>query len=270
MAKLWKKIFRLLIMFVYCNTLTANVLNSETTLLFFQNDSSSILLTIVNDSISTIYSLPTFEDDSTSNVYIPKTIFTTEENSDNDSIPFISGEIVHITIPDPSEKFQSPHRASMYASIIPGLGQFYNKKYWKIPILFGGIGGVAYAISFNSERYNYYRGAYRDFIIRDPANKSYLEIIQGTPITEERIYGDAQQWFRDYLNNSKNRFKRYRDISYAGMVFVYMISIIDASIDAHFYYFDMSDDLSFMIEPAYFHLNGDIGGAFGINLKLTF
>ena len=189
---------------------------------------------------------------------------------DNDTIHIIAGEIVQVIIPEKEEKYHSPHRASMYSAIIPGAGQFYNKKYWKIPILYGGIGGVAYAISFNSERYNYYRGAYRDFIIRDPANKSYLEIIQGTVMTEERIYGDAQQWFRDYLNNSKNRFKRYRDISYAVMVFVYLINIIDASIDAHFYYFDMSDDLSFVIEPTYFHFNTDLGGAFGLSFRFTF
>ncbi|MCL2073840.1 MAG: DUF5683 domain-containing protein [Marinilabiliaceae bacterium] len=241
---------------MFINTLPAQIFPSDT--LF------------ANDSISTFYDTYPTEEDSISSVYVPKVIFTPDDDFHNDSINIISGEIVVVTLPDTDEKLHSPHRASMFSAIIPGVGQIYNKKYWKIPILFGGIGGVAYAISFNSERYSYYRGAYRDFIIRDPANKSYLEIIEGTVITEERIYGDAQQWFRDYLNNSKNRFKRYRDISYAGMVFVYVINIIDASIDAHFYYFDVSDDLSFTIEPAYFHFNGDIGGAFGLSLKLNF
>jgi hypothetical protein len=189
--------------------------------------------------------------------------------SQEDSL-IISGEIVPAIFPDTSEKIQSPHRASMYASVIPGLGQFYNKKYWKIPILFGGIGGVAYALSFNSERYGYYRNAYRDFIIRDPANKSYLEIIKGTIITEESIYNENQQWFRDYLNSSKKRFKRYRDISYASVVAVYLISIIDATIDAHFYYFNISDDLSFKIEPAYLYIDGYQTGTIGFNMKFIF
>ena len=187
----------------------------------------------------------------------------------SDSIAQISGEVITIPPIKSDEKFHSPHRASMYAAIFPGLGQFYNKKYWKIPIVFGGFGGAAYAISFNSERYNYYRGAYRDFIIRDPANKSYLDILKGTNIDEAYIYSNAD-WFQRYLNNSKQRFKRYRDLSYAGLVAWYLITIIDASIDAHFYYFDVSDDLSFQIDPTYIHINSDIGGAVGLKLRITF
>ena len=208
---------------------------------------------------STVAQLLTIDNDSAYHVF----------HIDSTATIVLSEEIIIVVLPESGEKYQSPHRASMYAAVIPGLGQVYNKKYWKLPILFDGIGGVAYAISFNSERYSYYRNAYRDFIIRDPANKSYLDIIQGTPITEERLYTDYQQWFRDYLNNSKRRFKRYRDISYAGMVAVYLVSLIDASVDAHFYYFDISDDLSFKIEPA-FQLEGYHGGVIGFNMKFNF
>jgi hypothetical protein len=225
-----------------------------------------------NDTISHVLMLDADE-------FIQDTLFTEQPQSflndtdifvvEEDSL-IISGEIVPVNIPDDSsEKFHSPHRASMFASVIPGLGQFYNKKYWKIPILLGGIGGVAYAVSFNSERYSYYRNAYRDFIIRDPANKSYLDIIEGTFITEEQIYNDYQQWFRDYLNNSKRRFKRFRDISYASVAAVYLISIIDATIDAHFYYFDISDDLSLKIVPTCFYIAGNQSGI-GLNMKIIF
>ena len=211
-----------------------------------------------------------FSNDSISNIYVPEPyIYIEEEYETRDTIVVVSGRIVDVP-EQTSEKFHSPHRASMYAAVIPGLGQIYNKQYWKIPILFGGIGGVAYALSFNSERYSYYRNAYRDFIIRDPANKSYLEIIEGTYITEELIYSTYEQWFRDYLNNSRKRFRRYRDMSYAGVVAVYLISIIDASIDAHFYYFDISDDLSFLIKPTYFDLDRYSIGAFGLTMRLNF
>ena len=219
---------------------------------------------------STAFKEEKFSNDSISKIYIPSEVFFTHDNKKADSVNVVSEKIIPSGAIQKTEKFHSPHRASMYAAVIPGLGQIYNKKYWKIPILFGGIGGVAYAVSFNSERYSYYRGAYRDFIIKDPANKSYLKIIEGTFITEEHIYKEYQQWFRDYLNSSKKRFKRYRDISYASVVAVYLISIIDASIDAHFYYFDISDDLSFSIQPAYIHVNGDFGGTLGLSFKFNF
>ena len=225
-----------------CHILQAQIYNSDTTSFILAVDSVIHKQTSINDTIIV---------------------------SANDSITITGGEVVTIPPRKVDEKFHSPHRASMYSAIFPGLGQVYNKKYWKIPILYGGIGGAAYAISFNSERYNYYRGAYRDFIIRDPANKSYLDILKGTNIDEQYIYNNAD-WFQRYLNNSKQRFKRYRDLSCAVMVAIYLINIIDASIDAHFYYFDVSDDLSFQIDPAYIHINGDMGGAIGLQMRITF
>src|SRR5690554_3571178 len=71
------------------------------------------------------------------------------------------------------EYVHSPHKATVYAAVFPGAGQIYNKKYWKLPVLYGMIGGLVYAISFNSNYYNKYRSAYRDFLIRDPGNTSY-------------------------------------------------------------------------------------------------
>ena len=78
------------------------------------------------------------------------------------------------------EKPHSPHKATFYSAILPGLGQAYNKKYFKIPIIYAGAGALAYAIHFNSKLYRKYRSAYRDWIIQDPHNKSYLELIPPT------------------------------------------------------------------------------------------
>ena len=255
------KIYCLLIGFGFSNSIIAQVILNDTINNFFNVDSTfQTIDSIEEDSIS---------NDSISNVYIPEPFIYPEDFEERNRVVIISGEVVNVPQQE-DEKFHSPHRASMFAAVIPGLGQIYNKQYWKIPILVGGIGGVTYALSFNSERYSYYRNAYRDFIIRDPANKSYLEILEGTFITEELITTQYEQWFRDYLNNSRKRFRRYRDMSYAGVVAVYLISIIDASIDAHFYYFDISDNLSFLIEPAYFHIDSNIGGALGLSMKLNF
>lgn len=146
-------------------------------------------------------------------------------------------------------KKHSPHKASFYAAILPGLGQAYNKKYWKIPLLYAGIGGVAYGIHFNSKYYNIYKAAYRDFVIRDPNNKSYLDLDLPDGYTEEFLYENAA-WFEETLQSKKQYYRRYRDLSYIGMISLYVIQIVDAAVDAHFYNFDISDDLSMQVQPS--------------------
>ncbi len=167
-------------------------------------------------------------------------------------------------------KYHSPHKASMYAAVIPGLGQIYNKKYWKLPIVYAGFGGVAYAVQFNSFQYDRYRSAYRDFLIRDPQNKSYLDIIANSPLTEEEITGPYADWFQRTLDNRRKYYRRYRDISYAGIVAVYLVQIIDATVDAHFKYFDISDDLSLNIEPVVLPNKTDNSNIMGLQLKFSF
>jgi hypothetical protein len=163
----------------------------------------------------------------------------------------------------------SPHKASMYAAIFPGLGQVYNKKYWKLPILYGGIGGMAYGIHFNTKYYNLYRSAYRDFLIRDPGNTSYEKVLPST-LTIEDVHGSYADWFQRALQSKRRYYKRYRDMTYIGMFAIYVISIIDASVDAHFYDFDISDDLSFRLEPAILSPFPDSGSAFGLQMQFRF
>jgi hypothetical protein len=163
----------------------------------------------------------------------------------------------------------SPHKASVYAAVFPGAGQIYNKKYWKVPLLYAGIGGLVYAIHFNSSYYNKYRSAYRDFLIRDPGNTSYEEFIP-VGLTIEDVHGQYEEWFQRALQNKRRYYKRYRDISYIGMAALYLASIIDASVDAHFYDFDISDDLSLRVEPAVLSPVSEKGSAFGLQMRLQF
>ncbi len=163
----------------------------------------------------------------------------------------------------------SPHKASVYAAVFPGAGQIYNKKYWKVPILYAGIGGLVYAIHFNTTYYNKYRSAYRDFLIRDPGNTSYVEFIPpGLGI--EDVHGARSEWFQRALQNKRRFYKRYRDMSYIGMAALYLASIIDASVDAHFYDFDISDDLSLRVEPSVLSPVTDKGSAFGLQMRFQF
>lgn len=169
----------------------------------------------------------------------------------------------------PDDYKHSPHKASIYAAVFPGAGQIYNKKYWKVPMLYAGIGGLVYAISFNSSYYDKYRSAYRDFLIRDPGNTSYEEFIPpGLGI--EDVHGQYAEWFQRALQNKRRYYKRYRDISYIGMAALYLASIIDASVDAHFYDFDISDDLSLRVEPAVLSPVSEKGSAFGLQMRFQF
>ncbi len=164
-------------------------------------------------------------------------------------------------------KPHSPHKASLYSAVLPGLGQAYNKKYWKIPILYAGFVGIAYAIDFNSSNYNKYRRGYRDFLILDPNNKSYLKIIEGTSITEEYIL-EHSTWFENTLENGKDYYEKWRNLSYVGLALVYIINIIDANVDAHFKTFDVSDDLSMRVEPIV--QTGFGNNTVGLQLQLVF
>ncbi len=167
-----------------------------------------------------------------------------------------------------TEKKHSPHKATFYAAILPGLGQIYNKKYWKLPILYAGIGGAGYAIHFNSKYYKIYKSAYRDWIIQDPGNKSYLDVIPAG-WTEEMLQDNAS-WFEQALESKRQYYRRYRDLSYLLMVGVYIIQIVDATVDAHFYDFSINDDLSMRVEPAMLPSETGYPSAVGIQLNLKF
>lgn len=185
----------------------------------------------------------------------------------NDSIPVIIPEArIEEVVP---EKVHSPHKASIYSAVFPGLGQIYNRKYWKLPLVYGGIGGMAYAIHFNSKYYKIYRSAYRDFIIGDPGNTSYVEVIP-LGLTMEDVNGSYREWFTRALESKKKYYKRYRDLCYIGMAAIYLLNIVDASIDAHFYNFDISQDLSMRVEPAYLPQETFNGGALGLQVKFQF
>ena len=163
----------------------------------------------------------------------------------------------------------SPHKATFYSAVLPGLGQAYNKKYWKIPILYAGIGTLVYAINFNSRYYNKYSVAYRDFLIQDPGNTGYLEVLPPTLDPEDVLDGGSQaDWFENALKNKKDYYRRYRDLSYIGLAVIYVLNLVDASVDAHFKTFDVSDDLSLHIEP-YMRPTTTTSGM-GMSVRLVF
>lgn len=157
----------------------------------------------------------------------------------------------------------SPQKASFYSMVIPGLGQVYNKKYWKVPVIYAGFGTLIYLVKFNGSRFTKYINAYGDFIDNDTLTTSYLTIINERGLDEREIvkelYKDDEtydpskyDWFKNTLELNKNYYRRNRDLSYIGMGLWYILNIVDASVDAHLFDYDISDDLTLHIEPELF------------------
>ena len=140
----------------------------------------------------------------------------------------------------------SAKRAMWLAIVIPGAGQIYNRKYWKLPIVYGGFVGCFYAIRWNNQMFRDYSQAYMDIMDNDPNTQSYNQFFHlGVTITPENT-----EHYQDLFRRRKDFYRRYRDLSVFILVGVYALSVIDAYVDASLSEFDISPDLSLKIEPA--------------------
>lgn len=137
----------------------------------------------------------------------------------------------------------NPTKATWLAVVFPGGGQIYNRKYWKLPIIYGGFAGCAYALSWNGKMYKDYSQAYLDIMDSNPNTKSYEDLLP-----PNATYNEEQ--LKNTLKRRKDMFRRYRDLSIFAFIGVYIISIIDAYVDAELSNFDITPDLSMKVEPA--------------------
>ena len=159
-----------------------------------------------------------------------------------------------------------PQRALWLSLIIPGAGQIYNRKLWKIPIVYGGFLGCLYALTWNNQMLSDYSQAYLDIMDDDPNTKSYENML---PLNYS-IAGREEQ-YKEIFKNKKNFYRRYRDLSIFAMIAVYLVSIVDAYVDAELSSFDISKDLGLHVEPAVFNFGRNRGGAsVGIQCNLNF
>lgn len=138
-------------------------------------------------------------------------------------------------------------RALWLGLVFPGGGQIYNRKYWKLPIFYGGILGCVYAMNWNQQMYNDYRQAYLDIMDSDPNTKSYEDML---PLGYN-IKG-REDHFKDIFKHKKDYFRKYRDMSLFIMIGVWALSVIDAYVDAELSTFDITPDLSMSISPGIF------------------
>lgn len=161
-------------------------------------------------------------------------------------------------------------RALWLSLVLPGAGQIYNRKYWKLPIIYGGFVGCAYAMRWNNMMYRDYSQAYLDIMDNDPQTQSYNQFLHlGTTINE----ANAQRW-QEIFRKRKDRYRRWRDMSFFAMVGIYALSVIDAYVDASLSEFDISSDLSMRVSPTVFNnpteQNPFKGNAIGLQCSINF
>jgi hypothetical protein len=180
-----------------------------------------------------------------------------------------------IKTPAPVESVKiSPKKASIYAALFPGLGQIYNKKYWKLPIVYGGYVGLIYIFGWNNNNYNDYAQAYRTIAPYSStanmpaADKQYLiDFIKNPSINLDNP--SHFTYAVTSLKSGKDFFRRNRDLTIIAIAALHILSIIDASVDANLFDFDISNDLTLKVQPAPIDLGGR-NTIMGMNLAVNF
>ncbi len=175
--------------------------------------------------------------DSTSHDHYPDTAATDIPSDTLESDLFIQGhniasEEVIVVEKSIMQREHSPTKAAIFSAVVPGLGQAYNRKYWKIPIVYAGLGVSVYFLQDNIRQINHFKQQYRNAIDDDP--------------NTHNTSGYNTTTLQDLITQHR----KWRDYSYLGLIAVYVLNIVDASVDAHLFYFDVSPDLSLGIYPS--------------------
>jgi hypothetical protein len=158
-----------------------------------------------------------------------------------------------------------PFKATWLAVVFPGGGQIYNRKYWKLPLVYAGFAGCLYGYNWNSNMYTDYSKAYMDIMDDNPNTNSFLDML---PTGAASRYDEA--YMKDLLRKRKDIYRRYRDMTIFALIGVYFISIVDAYVDAELSDFDISPDLSLRISPALINDKRLSGNSVGLQCSFTF
>lgn len=167
------------------------------------------------------------------------------------------------------EFIPDPTKAVWMSALFPGLGQFYNRRYWKLPIVIGAFMGLGYATSWNNTMLRDYTTAYSDIMDNDPTTKSYMDFFAPT-VKEEDL---DHAWLTSLLRTRKNYFRRNRDLCIICMIGVYLIAMVDAYVDAQLAHFDIGPSLSMDVAPALMNndlRNGSTRPSIGLYWALNF
>lgn len=166
---------------------------------------------------------------------------------------------------NPNVWIPNPTKATWLALVIPGGGQIYNRKYWKLPIFYGGFAGCAYALTWNNKMYKDYSAAYKD-----AANGNFNSSTITDLLPPGYKYSESQ--LTETLRKRKDTYRRYRDLSIFAFIGVYLLSVVDAYVDAELSNFDIGPDLSMRVEPAVIHnsMTGFSRKSVGVQCSLRF
>ena len=164
----------------------------------------------------------------------------------------------------------NPQRAMWLALVFPGAGQIYNRKFWKLPIVYGGFMGCIYAMTWNNMMYKDYSQAYLDIMDNDPMTASYNKFLHlGRQITDQN-----KDRYKEVFRKRNDKYRRWRDMSFFIMVGIYAVSVIDAYVDAELSVFDISHDLSLKVQPTVISTslsnNPIYASSLGVNCQLNF
>jgi hypothetical protein len=151
----------------------------------------------------------------------------------------------------PLAKTHNPRRAVIMSAIIPGLGQAYNKKYWKVPIIYGAGGAFVHFLGYYQDKYTKFRTA----LATGEAGQKYVI--------------DGREYDFESLKTGQDYYRRYRDLNALGIAAIYFLNIVDAMIDANFFYYDVSDNLTMHVQPAVFN-NPGATSSLGLQINLLF
>jgi len=186
----------------------------------------------------------------------------------NDSTAMFAGTVVKDSIANMGKlKFNpDPMRAMWLSALCPGLGQIYNRRFWKLPIVIGAFVGLTYGTSWNNRMLNDYSKAYRDITDNDPNTRSYMDFYPPT-VKESDL---DKTWLTSTLKNRKDYYRRYRDICIIGIAAVYLINVIDAYVDASMMHFDVTPDLTMKVGPAVIGTDNSPLPAVGLGCALSF
>lgn len=159
-----------------------------------------------------------------------------------------------------------PTRAVWLSALFPGLGQIYNRRYWKLPIIVAGYMGLGYGTSWNARMFKDYQLAYSDIMDDDPDTKSYLDFFPPT-VDEDSL---DKSWLSQTLKSRKDYYRRNRDLCIICCVGLYLLAMLDAYVDASLSHFDISDDISLDVAPTVMVAPGVRRPTPGLNWAITF
>lgn len=199
-------------------------------------------------------------------VLITDSLIMTDSLNNAESL-VINGDTAELPVTLIVEEFKpNPTKALIYSAIFPGLGQIYNRKYWKLPIVYGGFLGFSYAITWNGRYYKDYSNGYKDIMDDDEATDSWKNFLP-YGVDPESV---DMAWLTDVMKRRKDFYRRYRDLSIIGTVAMYALSMLDAYVDAQLFDFNISSDLSLRVEPALIQKTDFFANSLGVQCSVSF